>query len=60
VSVDIEKKLKEKEDDSKKIVEQINEVSRQINVLQEKRQLLLSQAVENNGAIKMLKELKDV
>jgi hypothetical protein len=58
--MDIDKKLKEKEDDSKKIVEQINEVSRQINVLQEKRQLLLSQAVENNGAIKMLKELKDV
>ena len=56
--MDIDAKLKEKEDQNKQILEQVRDISRQIQALNEQRQMLLNHAVENNGAIKVLQELK--
>lgn len=59
MEIDIKKKEEKLKAEAQNIVGQLNDVSKQINQLQQRQQLLINEALKNQGALDLIGNLRD-
>ena len=57
MEIDVKKQTEKLKEEAQKIGEQLSEVQRAINQLQQRQQLLINEALKNQGALDLLKNL---